>query len=100
MTKFTRDGYIWRPPSLSELTPMIFNTGLTHLGSESSVCKLITFLFKQETETVVIFLSGDAVLDPSNKLSAVFHIDAILRCKFKNSYTKIINTPHLKKKKL
>ena len=24
--------YIWRPPSLSELTPMIFNTGLSHLG--------------------------------------------------------------------
>ena len=26
----------WRPPSLSELTPMLFNTGLTHLGSEAS----------------------------------------------------------------
>ena len=29
----------WRPPSLSELTPMIFNTGLTHLGSEASKYK-------------------------------------------------------------
>ena len=29
----------WRPPSLSELTAMIFNTGLTHLGSEASNCK-------------------------------------------------------------
>ena len=29
-------GYKWRPPSLSVLTPMIFNTGLTHLGSETS----------------------------------------------------------------
>ena len=28
---------IWRPPSLSELTPMIFNMGLTHSGSESSI---------------------------------------------------------------
>ena len=28
----------WRPPSLSELTPMIFNLELTHLSSE--VCKL------------------------------------------------------------
>ena len=27
---------IWRPPSLSELTPMISNKGLTHLGSEAS----------------------------------------------------------------
>ena len=26
----------WRPPSLSGLTPMVFNTGLTHLGSEAS----------------------------------------------------------------
>ena len=26
------------PPSLSELTPMIFNTRLTHLGSEASIC--------------------------------------------------------------
>ena len=29
--------YKWRPPRLSELTPMIFNTGLTHLGSEASI---------------------------------------------------------------
>ena len=28
---------IWMPPSLSELTPMVFNTGLTHLGSEASI---------------------------------------------------------------
>ena len=27
---------IWRPSSQSELTPMIFETGLTHLGSEAS----------------------------------------------------------------
>ena len=26
----------WRFPSLSELTPMVFNMGLTHLGSEAS----------------------------------------------------------------
>ena len=29
--------YTWRPPNLSELTPIIFNTELTHLGSESSI---------------------------------------------------------------
>ena len=28
--------YGWRPSSLSELTPMLFNMGLTHLGSEAS----------------------------------------------------------------
>ena len=26
----------WRLPSLSELTPMVFNTGLTYLGLEAS----------------------------------------------------------------
>ena len=26
----------WRPPRLSELTLLIFNTGLTHLSSEAS----------------------------------------------------------------
>ena len=26
----------WRPPSLSELTLIVSNTGLTHLGSEAS----------------------------------------------------------------
>ena len=32
---------IWSPPSLSELTPMIFNTRLTHLRLEASIyyCK-------------------------------------------------------------
>ena len=28
---------IGRPPSLSELTPIVFNTGLTYLGSEASI---------------------------------------------------------------
>ena len=30
---------IWRPPSQSELTPMLFNTGLNHLGLEASIYK-------------------------------------------------------------
>ena len=28
---------IWRPPSLSELTPMLFNMGRTNLGSETFI---------------------------------------------------------------
>ena len=28
---------IWSPLSLSELTPMIFDIGLTHLSSEASI---------------------------------------------------------------
>ena len=30
----------WRAPSLSELTPMIYNIELTHLGSEVSNCDI------------------------------------------------------------
>ena len=32
---------IWRPPSLSELTPKLFNTGLTHLGFEAFIYYLL-----------------------------------------------------------
>ena len=28
----------WRPPNLSELTLVILNMELTHLGSEASIC--------------------------------------------------------------
>ena len=28
--------FIWKPPSLNELTPIIFNMELTHLGTEAS----------------------------------------------------------------
>ena len=31
--------YIWRPPNLSELTPIIFNMELIHFGSVSSHMK-------------------------------------------------------------
>ena len=33
---------IWRPPELSELTPMIFDMKLTHLGSEASIYNKIS----------------------------------------------------------
>ena len=32
-----RKNNIWRATRPSELTPMVFNTGLTHLGSEASI---------------------------------------------------------------
>ena len=32
--------YTWRPSSLIELTPIIFNIGLTHLCSEAFISKL------------------------------------------------------------
>ena len=33
----------WRPPSLSELIPVIFNIGVTHLGSEATIylCEIV-----------------------------------------------------------
>ena len=31
---------VWRPPTLSELTPMIINMGLTHLDSEGSISQV------------------------------------------------------------
>ena len=37
-------GIMWRPPSLSELTPMILNMGLTHLGSEASMLQISCML--------------------------------------------------------
>ena len=37
-------GNRWRPPSLSELTPIIFNRELTHIGSKTS--KYLIFYHK------------------------------------------------------
>ena len=31
----------WRSPSLSELTPILFNMEITHLGSDASNCQTI-----------------------------------------------------------
>ena len=39
---------IWKPPSLGELTPIIFNKGLTHLGSEASIYLIIFGSSSQE----------------------------------------------------
>ena len=35
--------YKCRPPTLSELTPIIFHMKLTHLGSEASICIKLNF---------------------------------------------------------
>ena len=37
----------WRPPSLSELTPMIFNVVLTHYGSEASKYACMSLEYKE-----------------------------------------------------
>ena len=33
---YIKSVFNWRPPSLNELTPIIFDTEMTHLGSEAS----------------------------------------------------------------
>ena len=38
--------YKCRPPTLSELTPIIFHMKLTHLGSEASKCDFIFSILK------------------------------------------------------
>ena len=45
--------YIWRPSSLSELTPIMFNMGLTHLGSEASICDIK--YYKYEYVIIIIY---------------------------------------------
>ena len=44
----------WRPPSLSELTPMLFNTGLTHLGSEASISKIDKYILINTRLRIII----------------------------------------------
>ena len=39
------DGFIWSPPSLSELTLMLFNTGLTPLGLDASILNSYVLVF-------------------------------------------------------
>ena len=63
----------WRPLSLSELTPMIFNTGLTHLGSEASksnsvFVKVFSFFFRikiyiETSDKIFIFIYSDCIID-------------------------------------
>ena len=43
---------IWRSPSLSELTPIVFNMELTHLASEVSICH-----FDQITQIFVFYFN-------------------------------------------
>ena len=56
----------WRSPSLSELTPMIFNTGLTHLDSEASNYKPTNLNVKAKQLTSIAFeLNGRNVKEYS-----------------------------------
>ena len=58
---------IWRPPSLSKLTLMEFNTGLTRSGSKASKynlhlhSKLDAFWLKNHSLTGLIFLSFNSL---------------------------------------
>ena len=37
LSKYLTQHYKWRPPRLSELSPVIFQMELTHFGSEASM---------------------------------------------------------------
>ena len=46
--------YIWKSPSLSELTPMLFNTVFTHLGPEASNYRILkhNYLFLNDSSHI------------------------------------------------
>ena len=63
---------IWRPPSLSELTPIMFNMKLTQLGSETSILK-----FKLYTFLTCLIIKGTFSLSLSKqKCSSHITVDA------------------------
>ena len=55
MSLFLLNFYIWRPPRLSELTLMIFNTGLTHLGLHIKMDKCIKFPLASYLNTIYFY---------------------------------------------
>ena len=63
----------WRPSSLSELTPIIFNTGLTQLGSDASyynqtnLSLCFSFLFKENNHIQLILVKSHYVLSWPSK---------------------------------
>ena len=63
----------WRPPSLSELTPMLFNTGLTHFSSEASKCLEVYTLI--EVSKVFLILQAYSISWLfSNRLGRLFSV--------------------------
>ena len=68
---------IWRPPSQSELTSMIFNTGLTPLGSEASIYSIYTHELSSQTgitrvARLIIVHPSRITLKTCNKLFLTF----------------------------
>ena len=57
-------GYIWTPPSLSELSSMIYDMELTHLGSEAfiSYCITNTINFQNNFEIEIVMIIIAVVL--------------------------------------
>ena len=82
------------PPSLSELTLMIINTGLTHLGSEASISDNIV---------KVGLKNAIHILTIAYKLTIMFYIrtlsNSILNLEFENLiYQNHFEGKYLKKK--
>ena len=51
----------WRPPSLSELTPVISNTRLTHLCSKATKCCMFK-KFKETKDDSIDYLHNNTKL--------------------------------------
>ena len=49
--------YAWMSPSISELTPILFNTGITYLGSEASICSSIIITLLEIIHNFTVYLS-------------------------------------------
>ena len=82
--------FIWRPPSLSELTPIILNIELTYLGKEASIYnfKILPYIFQKNFILLYIskyiiklrnliktFLENTIVILNSDKLNLFFIIN-------------------------
>ena len=66
----------WRPPSLSELTSMISNMGLTHLGSEASKYPIMVKI-KNNTQDKIKFPKWYKFCNTSHTFDIFFAINLI-----------------------
>ena len=78
---------IWRPPSLSELTPMLFNMGLTHLGSETSIYTEYLYIYSIEMLVKSLFLN---TLSKNHRQQYLATLSAIL-CLRSSKYTFLLS---------
>ena len=79
--------FIWWPPSLIELTHIIFNIELTHLGSEASIFTygMLTII----NPTIIIFIKNYSLLSYIINLQIYMYCHPVRAIKLK--FFKIFN---------